>query len=56
MATQDKEKIKELTRKIKDLEAALQQKEQLLHDYQDIEKIADGKVSFSQFSSPFRKD
>ena len=52
----DIEKIKELTRKIKDLEAALQQKEQLLHDYQDIEKIADGKVSFSQFSSPFRKD
>lgn len=45
MAAQDKEKIKELTKRIKDLEANLASRNQNIQDYQDIEKIADGKVN-----------
>lgn len=40
---QDKEKIKELTRKIKDLETVINSRGQQLQDYQDIERIADGE-------------
>jgi len=43
---QDKEKIKELTRKIKDLETVLSSRGQQLQDYQDIERIADGNNLF----------
>jgi len=39
---QDKEKIKELTRKIQDLEAVITSRGQQVQDYQDIERIADG--------------
>jgi len=42
MSSQDKEKIKELNKKIKDLELLVTQKNQSLQDYQDIERIADG--------------
>jgi chromosome segregation ATPase len=44
MTTQEKEKIKELARKAKDLEGVISQKDQLLGDYQNIEKIADEKI------------
>ncbi len=42
MSTQDKDRIKELTRKIKDLEGIIQQKDEVLGDYNSIEKITDG--------------
>jgi len=41
---QDKEKIKELTKRVKDLEAVISQRNQNIQDYQDIEKIADEKI------------
>lgn len=41
---QDKEKIKELTKRVKDLEATISQRNQNIQDYQDIEKIADEKI------------
>lgn len=44
MSSQDKEKIKELNKKIKDLESVLTQKNHSLQDYQDIERIADEKI------------
>ena len=44
MSSQDKEKIKELNKKIKDLESLMTQKNQSLQDYQDIERIADEKI------------
>ena len=43
---QDREKIKELNVKIKELQQALESKNSLLQDYKDIEKIADGKFPF----------
>lgn len=46
MSIQEKEKIKELNRKIKDLESVITQKDELLGDYQSIEKIADGTFPF----------
>jgi len=41
---QDREKIKELNVKIKELQQALESKNSLLQDYKDIEKIADEKI------------
>jgi chromosome segregation ATPase len=42
--SQDKEKIKELARRIKDLEGTIEQRNLNLQDYQDIERIADEKI------------
>ncbi len=54
MSIQEKEKIKELNRKVKDLEAVIQQKDELLGDYQSIEKIADGTIP--QFPLTFHRE
>lgn len=41
---QEKERIKELLKRVKDLEQVVESKDNLLKDYREIEKIADGNL------------